>query len=704
VDLDGFYEGRRAAGLEYGPAFQGLTAVWTEGEEVYAEVALPEGQEPGAFGIHPALLDAALQAGILRGADTGETRLPFAWNDVALHASGASALRVRVAPAGADGVKLELADRTGAPVASIGTLITRPLAPEAFGASRALDALFRVERTPVAVGAEDVPFVVTGADLSGLGTDLPAVVIADLTEAEAPDGPARARELAGRALELVQSWSAGPESASSTLVLRTKDADTDPAAAAVWGLVRSAQTENPGQYVLVDADDSVAPGRIAAAAVLGEPQLVIRDATVAALRLARATGTDTPSGRTLDPEGTVLITGGTGTLGALLARHLVTSYGVRHLLLVGRRGNAAEGAAELVNELRELGAVEVRVEACDVSDRAALEALLASVERPLTAVVHTAGVLDDGVIAAQTPERLTKVFRPKADAAWHLHELTKDLDLAAFVLYSSVAGTVGSAGQANYAAANAYLDALAERRRAQGLPATSLAWGVWEQDGGMQDSLAHSDRERMSRSGMRALTGDEGLALFDAALHAPDAALVAARFDFAALRGRTGEDAVPALLRALVPPVRRSARAAAGVPAAESLAERLGALPPQERHQAVLDLVAEQAAAVLGLPGADQVDDDQAFKDLGFDSLTAVELRNQLAARTGVRLPATLVFDHPTPTALARRLDEALVPPAPRETGEGTTESAPPAGAADELIAGLDVESLVARALSGTAN
>ncbi|WP_449341872.1 SDR family NAD(P)-dependent oxidoreductase [Streptomyces adustus] len=701
VDLDGFYEARRAAGLEYGPAFQGLTAVWTQGEEVFAEAVLPDGQEPGAFGIHPALLDAALQAGVLRGADTGQTLLPFAWNQVALHASGASALRVRVAPAGAEGVALEIADDTGAPVASIGALVTRPLSPEAFGVSRALDALFRIERTPVTVGTEDVPFVVTGADLSALGSDLPAVVIADLTEAEATDGPARALELASRALELVQAWPAGSE---SMLVLRTQGADAaDPAAAAVWGLVRSAQTENPGQYVLVDADDSAAPGLIAAAAVVGEPQLVIRDATVAALRLARASGTATPAGRPLDPEGTVLITGGTGTLGALLARHLVTSYGVKHLLLAGRRGIAAEGAAELVDELGELGAV-VRVEACDVADREALRALIASVERPLTAVVHTAGVLDDGVIAAQSRQRLKKVFRPKAEAAWHLHELTRDLDLAAFVLYSSVAGTVGSAGQANYAAANAYLDALAGHRRSLGLPATSLAWGVWEQDGGMQDSLAHSDRERMSRSGMRALAGEEGLALFDAALHAPDAALVAARFDFAALRGRSGPDAVPAVLRALVPPVRRSARGAGGARAVESLAERLGALPAQERHQAVLDLVAEQAAAVLGLAEAGQVAEDQAFKDLGFDSLTAVELRNQLAARTGVRLPATLVFDHPTPTALARRLEEALVPPAPQETGEQTAPSDSPAGTADELIAGLDVESLVARALSGTAH
>uniref|UniRef100_UPI00056B6473 polyketide synthase dehydratase domain-containing protein n=1 Tax=Streptomyces sp. NRRL B-3229 TaxID=1463836 RepID=UPI00056B6473 len=603
--LEGFYDGRREAGLAYGPAFQGLTSVWTRGEEVYAEVVLPEEQAPEGFGIHPALLDAALQIGTFCGTDGGLTRLPFAWNQVALHASGATALRVRAVPVGADGISLNLADSTGTPVADIGTLITRPLSPGAFGASQAPDALFRVERTPVAVGAEDVAFAVAGEDLSVLGRDAAPVVIADLTEAEAPAGPARARELAGRALDFVQNWSGGPE---STLVLHTKGADAaDPAAAAVWGLVRSAQTENPGQYVLVDADHSATPRQIAAAAVSGEPQLVIRDGAVAALRLARATAGGT-SGRPLDPEGTVLITGGTGTLGALLARHLVTVHGVRHLLLVGRRGPRAEGAAELAVELGELGA-EVRIEACDASDRAALEGLLASVERP------------------------------------------------------------------------------------------------WEQDGGMQDSLTHSDRERMSRSGMRALGGAEGLALFDAALHAPDAALVAARFDFPALRSRTGEDAVPALLRGLVVPARRSVRSA-GAAAVESLAQRLAALSREERRQALLDLVAEQAAAVLGLAGAEQVADDQAFKDLGFDSLTAVELRNQLGARTGVRLPATLVFDHPTPTALARRLDESLVPQDPQETDPQETAAQAPApeAAADDLIAGMDVESLVARALSGSTN
>ncbi|MER6344742.1 SDR family NAD(P)-dependent oxidoreductase [Streptomyces sp. NPDC001532] len=720
VDLTGFYERKAAAGFGYGPAFQGVRAVWTKGEEVYAEVELPEGQSPDGFGIHPALLDAALQATGFLGEENGETRLPFAWNQVALHASGAAALRLRAVAADGDGIALELADRTGAPVAAIGALVTRPLSPDAFAARKAVaqDALFRVERTPVTVtGGADVRTAVLGTDHPDLpalvaavraGAERPDVVVADLTEASAAEGPERARALAVRALDLVRTWSAAPELEPARLVLRTRGAvadATDPAAAAVWGLVRSAQSENPGQYVLVDTDGSPTPGELAAAVVeSGEPQLIVRESVVTAPRLARAGLVDADGFGVLDPEGTVLITGGTGTLGALLARHLVTEHGVRHLVLTSRRGLAAEGAEELLHDLAGLGA-RVRIEACDAADRAALESLLGCLEHPLTAVVHTAGVLDDGVVTALTPERLDTVFRPKIDAAWNLHELTKDQDLAAFVLYSSIAGTVGSAGQGNYAAANAWLDALARQRHEAGLPAVSLAWGVWEQDGGMQDTLARSDRERMARSGMRPLTGAEGMALFDAALRGPEAALVAARFDFPALRARTSEEATPALLRALVRPARRSAQTAAAPAAAESFAERLAALPAEERAQALLELVAEQAAAVLGLAGADQVEDDQAFKDLGFDSLTAVELRNQLAARTGVRLPVTLVFDHPTPVALAKRLHEALAPaPAPDAGPAPQAPEAQEAEAAAGLIADMDVESLVARALSGAAN
>ncbi|MFH9878738.1 SDR family NAD(P)-dependent oxidoreductase, partial [Streptomyces olivaceus] len=719
LNLDTFYDTPHTTGLTYGPAFQGIRRAWQHDQDIYAEVTLPEQHPTDTYGIHPALLDAALQTSTLcpgQHTDTHQTKLPFAWNHITLHTTGATTLRVHATPHGTDTVSLSLADTTGTPVAHIGRMTLRPLTTQHLNTPHTPhhDSLYRTEWLPVAdADAEDVPFAVLGTDVpdvNALGAGTPTVVIADLTESQATDGPGRALELAEQALELVQEWSAVPAVEASTLVLRTDGAASGDPAAAVWGLVRSAQTENPGRFVLVDADDRVTPQQIAAAAVSGEPQLMIRDATTRVPRLARVTETAGQPDRSFDPEGTVLVTGGLGTLGRLVARHLATEHGVRHLLLVSRRGTQTEGATELIEELAELGA-QARIEACDVSDRTALRTLIDSVEHPLTAVIHTAGVLDDGVIAAQNRQRLEKVFTPKAEAAWHLHELTQDLNLSAFILYSSAAGTVGSAGQANYAAANGFLDALAEHRHSLGLPATSLAWGMWEQDGGMQDTLTHRDRERMSRSGMRALNGEEGLRLFDASLRAGDAVQVAARFDFAALRTRAGLDGVPTLLRALVRPARGVARSA-GESSAGTLVERLTALPEEEQREALLDLVSEQAAEVLGFAGVGQVSEDQAFKDLGFDSLTAVELRNRLAVRAGVRLPATLVFDHPTPAALALRLYEALAPQLPRGTApdEETTRAASSIGGGSTgdapagPIADMDVESLVARALSGSAN
>ncbi|WNI26191.1 SDR family NAD(P)-dependent oxidoreductase [Streptomyces sp. ITFR-16] len=367
------------------------------------------------------------------------------------------------------------------------------------------------------------------------------------------------------------------------------------------------------------------------------------------------------------PEGTVLITGGTGTLGSALARHLVTGHGVRHLLLTGRRGPDAPGAQELRAELTELGAT-VRIAACDTADREALAALLASVPsaHPLTGVVHAAGVLDDGVLTSLTPEKVRAVLRPKADAAWNLHELTRDLDLSLFVLFSSASGLLGGAGQGNYAAANVFLDALAAHRRAHGLPAVSLAWGMWEAASGMTGHLAGADRARIARGGLVAMAVPEGMALFDAALADGRPLLVPAPLDGAGLRALAeagpGTGGVPAVLRSLVraPAVRR---AASGVRApAPSVTDRLASLRGPERTQALLTLVREQVAAVLGHLTADDITADRAFKEIGFDSLTAVELRNRISAATGLRLPTTTVFDFPTPTALAERLSVLLAP------------------------------------------
>ncbi|MER8073315.1 SDR family NAD(P)-dependent oxidoreductase [Streptomyces sp. NPDC094034] len=361
-----------------------------------------------------------------------------------------------------------------------------------------------------------------------------------------------------------------------------------------------------------------------------------------------------------DPRGTVLITGGTGTLGALMARHLVTRHGARRLLLTSRRGRDAAGAAELERELTALGA-SVDIAACDVGDRAALAGLLSGipVDHPLTAVVHTAGVLDDGIVSSLTEQRLATVLRPKAEAALALHELTRDLDLSAFVLFSSAAGVFGNPGQANYAAANALLDALAQHRRALGLPAASLAWGLWEESSGMTGHLGDAERSRTRRSGAPAIGSEEGMALFDTACADGSAVLVPAPLDLAGLRGAARP--VPPLLRDLVraaAPGRRVVAAAEDRADAVSPAERLAGLSKAARDRELLDLVRENTAVVFGQASSDLVDVARPFKDMGIDSLTALELRNRVAAATGLRLPPTLLFDYPTPAALAERLRE----------------------------------------------
>ncbi|MGW2324069.1 SDR family NAD(P)-dependent oxidoreductase, partial [Streptomyces sp. NPDC001155] len=386
------------------------------------------------------------------------------------------------------------------------------------------------------------------------------------------------------------------------------------------------------------------------------------------------TGQGARDGRTAEhtrTHGTVLITGGTGTLGALFARHLVTRHGVRHLLLTSRSGPDAPGAAELTAELTGLGAT-VTVAACDIADRQALAGLLAEIpaERPLTAVIHAAGILDDGILDAMTPDRVDRVLGPKAQAAWNLHELTRDLNLSAFVLFSSVAATFGSQGQANYAAANAFLDTLAQYRRAQGLPALSLAWGLWDTDDGMAGTLGAADIRRIGRMGLAPLPADEGLALFDAALTADQALLLPTRLDLAGLERRETEP--PALLKALArTTVRRAAADTLGTAGGAqgegsgttvSFTEQLRLLPAEERERAALDLVRTHTAAVLGHSDPEAVDADRPFKSLGFDSLTAVEMRNRLGTATGLTLRATLIFSYPTPAVLARYLLEQCAP------------------------------------------
>ncbi|MEV7547607.1 SDR family NAD(P)-dependent oxidoreductase [Streptomyces sp. NPDC089915] len=447
--------------------------------------------------------------------------------------------------------------------------------------------------------------------------------------------------------------------------------------APVWGLLRSAQTEHPGRFVLLDgagASPEALSAALSVAAGGDEPQLAARGDAVRAARLARL---DVPAGggggAGYDPEGTVLVTGGTGTLGRLVARHLVASYGVRHLLLTTRSGPQAPGAAELVAELAASGATATVV-ACDTADRSALAAALASVPaaHPLTAVIHAAGVLDDGVLTSLTGERTDAVLRPKVDAALHLHELTRELDLAEFVLFSGAAGTFGTSGQAHYAAANVFLDALAAHRRAAGLPGTAMAWGFWAERSAMTGHLDETAVRRLGRAGIAEMSSAQGLAFFDAAHGTGESLVLALRLETAALRERAAAGTLPALLRGLVRvPARRAAADGAGAGAAGSggaapeaagpaLADRLAGLPEAERTERLVELVVGQVAGVLGHASAALIEPEQAFKALGFDSLSAVELRNRMNRATGLRLSATLAFDHPTPLALAAHVGEEL--------------------------------------------
>ncbi|OBF26996.1 hypothetical protein A5724_02755 [Mycobacterium sp. ACS1612] len=366
----------------------------------------------------------------------------------------------------------------------------------------------------------------------------------------------------------------------------------------------------------------------------------------------------------LDEDGTVLITGGTGVLGRHVARNLVTHHGIRHLVLVSRQGESSAGAAEIRSELSDLGA-SVRIEACDAADREALASVLDGIQahHPLTAVIHTAGALDDSVFTAQTPAHLQVALRPKVDAAWNLHELTRDADLAAFVLFSSAAGVLGSPGQANYAAANSFLDALARHRNQLGLPAVSLAWGWWAEATGMTGHLDSTDRARMSRSGFIPMPTADGLALFDAARREPHSLVLPAHLDLAGVRGRiraAGDAAPPTVFRRLIGPVRRQMGNADADGAVTDFSDRLAAMSPGERERELLDVVRRHAAAVLGYDSVDAVGADQEFRALGFDSLGAVEFRNRVKGATGVKLPTTAVFDYPTPAALARYLSESF--------------------------------------------
>ncbi|MFH8470707.1 type I polyketide synthase, partial [Streptomyces sp. NPDC017991] len=731
VPLDGLYDRLADRGYAYGPAFQGLTALWRQDADLYAEVVPPT--DGDGFALHPAALDAALHT--LLGATGEEDRLlvPFVWSGLTRYRpAGSGPLRVCLRRGAGDTYGLLVADADGVPVLAVDTLVLRELTgatvtPSDSAALFVLDWAERELDAPVpddlwaVIGPEAdalrEPLRAAGARVTGHsglddllrsledGARPPALVVAQVPGAIAPPGESGSPRGTAEsdttalhaALDLVQRWLADERLGASRLALVTREAvpaadgdRPDPARAAVWGLIRSAQSEHPGRLALVDTDGHPSSHRaLATTLASAEAQCALRRGRIRVPLLrahsgpAAAPGPDRAGAAPFDEDSHVLITGGLGTLGRLLATHLVERYGVRRLLLTGRRGPATPGAAEFVSGLRARGA-SVRVAACDAADRPALAAVLAGVpdDRPLTGVLHAAGVLEDTVVAGLTPGHLDRVLAPKAAAARHLHELTGNQNLRAFVLFSSLAGMLGTAGQGAYAAANTYLDALALERHTAGLPAVSLAWGLWAGEGEMTGGLGETDLLRLARAGIGTVTAEEGLDLFDAAVADGAPVLAPARFDLRALDPGTA----PPVLRALAPAAATRAHPSrqAADPAAE-LRDRLSQAPPLERRHIILEAVRAEVAGVLGHVTQDRVPAGRRFQDMGFDSLTALELRNRLSSVTGVRLPPTLVFDHPSPDELADRLVTGLSPDIAPPDGQ-----APPAGADGDGTSAVD--------------
>lgn len=704
LDQDGFYAPLAQIGYHWDGLFRSLRGISTDPtrpDVVYAEAALPAGTDVIGYSIHPALLDAALQpaASLLERAgraDSASLLLPFAFSGITLHATAATQLHVQLTRTGDDTFEFRATDPTGAPVITIDALTVQAVPDQnsrpaiRIGLSNSLFELTwptgpDLPDQPAAkarswVVCSDAPDQLPAGlsngpirnDLTTVSTS-PGLVIWLLprnqqTPSDRETDPlGRVHTLTRYVLAQLQDWLARPDNAKTQLLIITSHAvsisahDTAPdlAHAAVWGLIHTAQKEHPDRIVLLDSDDTDATKDALPAIIAtppdGEPQLALRNGIVHIPRLVRTPAPPDHADQ-LTPEGTVLITGGTGTLGALVAEHLVARHGIKHLLLLSRRGPTAPDADQTRRRLTALGA-EVTITACDTANAAQLAAVLDSIhpQHPLRAVIHAAGTLDNALVTAMTGDQLEAVLAAKADSAWHLHRLTAEHDLAAFVLFSSAAGIMGMPGQANYAAANTFLDALACLRHHTGYPATSVAWGYWQTLTAMTAHAGVTDLSRMSRSGLAPITNDHGLALFDAALTSRQPYLLASPVNTSTLSRRARENAVEPILSTLT-----TARPRAATASVSMLAADLAAQTPQQRLDTVTAMVSAGTAAVLGHPDSTALDPDIPFRDLGFDSISTLELRNSLNRSTGLTLPATVIFNYPTPAELARHLVELL--------------------------------------------
>ncbi|WXB20373.1 type I polyketide synthase [Pendulispora albinea] len=724
IPLDELYERLSNAGLVYGPSFQGLHAAWKRGEDLFVEVQLPErmAEEAGQYHLHPALLDSVLHAlalnieeprdndGRSQGApgkgvvDAWEPALPFSWTGATLPLASSSRLRAQLSRKPDGGIAMTLGDASGRRVAQVQTLLTRPVSRDRWllpssASSSSQESMYVVNWIPcrpsdigsptrthaqhwALLGDDDGPWTealeaTVGRldrypDLASLcaaladGATMPERVVCPwMASATSNTDPLpMIHDTARRALSFLQAWIAEEPLANTHLVLLTHRAMAsgsdetwvDLPNAPLWGLARSVQSEHPElRMTLADFDGTDASIRALSNALpFGEPQIAARSGALHIPRFARAMSRANAIPARL--SGTYLITGGTGGLGGEVAE-LVVKRGVGRVILLSRQGESAPGAKELKARLEKAGA-EVRVEACDVGERAQLEEVLKEIEGEwgLDGVIHTAGVLEDGVVEKQTEESLVRVMRGKVDGAWHLHELTRGMRLEAFVMFSSVSGLVGGAGQSNYAAANAFLDALAHHRRSQGLSGQSLAWGRWTVGKGMGSQLSEGAEERMERWGVGGLGREEGLELFEEALGREEALLVPAKLQVREVRRRAKEgERIEPLLRGLMPEWRERGEG-------EGFAERVRGMGEEERGKYVMEVVREEVGRVLGRVSGG-IEETRPLQELGLDSLMAVELRNRLGAVTGRRLPATLLFDHPTPRALAQRVLTEIAPP-----------------------------------------
>ncbi|MFJ2420763.1 type I polyketide synthase, partial [Streptomyces brevispora] len=674
VDVGEVYERLEALGYELGPALQGLAQLWRQGDELYAEVSAPEGvaADAGRYGLHPALLTAAVQALLSRGDELLE---PAVWQGVSLYAVGAGGLRVRVSRRG-DSFAVLLADPTGDPVASVDSVVLRPLPAGVLDRADRVrhDWLLGTDWTAVPTPGDSHPLPYT----TWTSSAEPAAELRDAfgDTVHVPYEPTPAEDAApglvllhassaSELLPALRTWTADEANSATQLAILTHHAVTtgpddarDLVSSPVWGLIRAAQSENPGRITLVDLDAEPASlSALPAALAAGEPQLALRNGDIRVPRLVESVPQETGELPELPEESTVVVSGG-GDLAAAAAVHAVTALGARRLLLLSP-------GAGLADRLTGLGA-EVVVADGDAADRDFLAGALATLPsaHPVGAVFHAPAAPDRAVLLSTVPEEFGARLRTAGAAAWNLHELTLGLDLGAFVLLApSASSALGGTGSASTAAVGTYLDALAQHRVSLGLPGVSLSWGPRDS---VPDSAFH---------GLVRFDEDQVSAGLELALRsAGRPALLAARLDRAALGAQAGTGLLPPVLRSLVRTVRTAAGADAA--AAGTLVSALVGLAGPEQLRLLGELVGEQVAGVLRHSAWDTVDASRAFKDLGFDSLTAVELRNRLNTATGLRLPATLVFDHPSPAALAAHLRDQLL-------GDGVgTDSVVPAGRA----------------------